>query len=157
MSNLIYASYIKVEDKYFQSAATAWYEIDDLVDVKATELALSLEDHFARELALLKDLYELGGAAAKSKQAFENAVEKVCAIRSGTGRYLTDDESVSRSFLIAQDVQKVLPEAVTIQNDEIGTLGLSYTEVVPLLVAAIKELNAKVDAQAARIAALETK
>jgi len=75
---------------------------------------------------------------------FENALEKVCSLRAGTGRYLKDDESVSRSFLIAQDVQKVLPEAVNVQNDEMRTLGLAYTDTIPLLVAAIKELNAKV-------------
>ena len=76
---------------------------------------------------------------------FENAIEKVCTLRSGTGRYLTDDESVSRSFLIAQDVQAVLPEAVVIQDDEIGTLSLAYTDVIPLLVKAIQELKAEID------------
>ena len=86
---------------------------------------------------------------------FEDAVGKVCALRSGTGRYLADDEGVSRSFLIAQDVQKVLPEAVDVQTDEIGTLGLRYTEVIPLLVAAIQEQQQMIQALEARIAALE--
>jgi hypothetical protein len=87
----------------------------------------------------------------------ENALEKVSSLRAGTGRYLNDDEGVSRSFLIAQDVQNVFPEAVDVQEDEQGTLGLRYTDVIPLLVASIKELKATVDAQAARIAALESK
>jgi hypothetical protein len=82
---------------------------------------------------------------------FEDAVEKVCSLRAGTGRYLTDDESKSRSFLIAQDVQKVLPEAVTVQADEMGTLGLAYTEVIPLLVAAIKEQQATINDLKARL------
>ena len=56
---------------------------------------------------------------------FENAAEKVASIRTGTGRYLTDDEAISRSFLIAQDVQAVLPEAVDVAKDEIGTLGVA--------------------------------
>jgi Chaperone of endosialidase len=86
---------------------------------------------------------------------FENSLEKVCSLRAGTGRYLTDNESISRSFLIAQDVQKVLPEAVEASNPE--KLGVQYTDVIPLLVAAIKELNAKVDAQATTIAALQAK
>jgi hypothetical protein len=85
---------------------------------------------------------------------FENAVEKVCSLRAGTGRYLKDEESVSRVFLIAQDVQAVLPEAVNVQDDEIGTLGLAYTDVIPLLVASIKELKALVDTQASTITAL---
>jgi hypothetical protein len=74
----------------------------------------------------------------------ENAASKVSTLRAVTGRYIKDDESVSRAFLIAQDVQKVLPEAVSIENNEQGTLGLAYTDVVPLLVAAIKELTARV-------------
>jgi hypothetical protein len=90
-----------------------------------------------------------------SLKPFEGAIDKISTIRSGTGRYLTDDDSVSRSFLIAQDVLKVLPEAVDIQNDENKTLGLRYTDLIPLLVKAIQELNAKVDAQAAEIAALK--
>jgi hypothetical protein len=93
---------------------------------------------------------------------FENAVDKVTSLRAGTGRYLTDDESVSRSFLLAQDIQKVLPEAVSISKfpnseDETEYLAVSYTDVIPLLVASIKELKATVDTQAARIAALEAK
>lgn len=86
---------------------------------------------------------------------FSNAIEKVCTLRAGTGRYLTDDESVSRSFLIAQDVQQVLPEAVDVQEDEIGTLGLRYTEVIPLLTAAIQEQQALIVSLTARITALE--
>ena len=87
---------------------------------------------------------------------FENALEKVCTLRAGTGRYFKDEETVSRSLLIAQDVQAVLPEAVNVQNDEIGTLGLQYTDVIPLLVAAIKEQQALITALTARITALET-
>jgi hypothetical protein len=87
----------------------------------------------------------------------ENGLEKVNSLRSVTGRFKTDEEGVSRSFLIAQDVQAVLPEAVSVQDDEIGTLGVAYTEVIPLLVASIKELKAIIDTQNARIEALEAK
>lgn len=88
---------------------------------------------------------------------FSNAIEKVCTLRAGTGRYLKDDESVSRSFLIAQDVQQVLPEAVDVQEDEIGTLGLRYTEVIPLLTAAIQEQQLLIASLTSRITALENK
>jgi hypothetical protein len=89
--------------------------------------------------------------------SFENAAAKVCTLRAGTGRYLTDDETVSRSFLIAQDVQAVLPEAVDVQADEQGTLGLRYTDVVPLLVAAIQEQQAIITALTARVEALDAR
>jgi hypothetical protein len=87
----------------------------------------------------------------------ENATEKVSTIRSVTGRYKTDEEGTSRAFLIAQDVQKVLPEAVNVQNDEQGTLGVAYTEVIPLLVAAIKEQQTIINDLKARITILEGK
>jgi len=78
-----------------------------------------------------------------------NAAEKVSSLRSVTGRYKTDPEGTSRAFLIAQDVQAVLPEAVSIttlnEQDTTEYLGVSYTEVIPLLVAAIKELKAEIE------------
>ena len=86
-----------------------------------------------------------------------DAVSKVSTLRAVTGRLKTDEEGTSRVFLIAQDVQAVLPEAVHVGEDENKTLGLAYTEVIPLLVAAIKELSAKNDALEARLAALEAK
>tara|TARA_Y100000310_G_C20425197_1_gene688707 strand:- start:63 stop:842 length:780 start_codon:yes stop_codon:yes gene_type:complete len=73
-----------------------------------------------------------------------NAINKVKTLRAVIGKYKTDEEDKRRSFLIAQDVQEVLPEAVNSTNPD--DLGLQYTEVIPLLVASIKELSAKVEA-----------
>jgi hypothetical protein len=89
-----------------------------------------------------------------------NATEKVSSLRAVIGKYKTDEEGKRRSFLIAQDVQAVLPEAVTaskLPNSEDDTeyLGIAYTEVIPLLVAAIKEQQATIEALEARITALE--
>jgi len=84
-----------------------------------------------------------------------NAVDKVSNLRAVIGKYKTDEEGTRRSFLIAQDLQNVLPECVDDSNAE--RLAVRYTEVIPLLVAAIKELNAKVDAQATTIAELQAK
>ena len=79
----------------------------------------------------------------------ENSISKVLSLRTVTGRYKTDAKGVSRAFLIAQDLQNVLPEAV--DNDSPDNLGVRYTDVIPLLTAAIKELAAKVSALEARI------
>jgi hypothetical protein len=93
-----------------------------------------------------------------------NGLQKVNTLRAVTGRYTKDEEGVSRAFLIAQDVKAVLPEAVDEDTDEEKTLGLRYTETIPLLVAAIQELKTINDTQAetinaltARIVALEGK
>jgi hypothetical protein len=82
-------------------------------------------------------------------QPILNAVDKVATLRAVTGRYLRDAATQSRAFLIAQDVQSVLPEAVTTLRDpDTGeeSLGLAYTDVIPLLVAAVKELNLRIAA-----------
>jgi len=84
-----------------------------------------------------------------------NAINKVALLRAVIGKYKTDDVNKRRSFLIAQDVQNVLPEAVNTKDSE--NLGIQYTDVIPLLVAAIKELKAINDAQAQRIETLEAK
>ena len=77
-----------------------------------------------------------------------------------SGKYKTDTEGTRRSFLIAQDVQAVLPEAISttmVKDDNTEYLGVAYNDVIPLLVASIQELKTIVDAQAAEIAELKAK
>jgi hypothetical protein len=74
-----------------------------------------------------------------------DGLQKVGTLRAVTGRYKTDDEGVSRSFLIAQDVQAVLPEAVSGTTDDDDQLSLRYTEVIPLLVSALKEAKERIE------------
>jgi hypothetical protein len=84
-----------------------------------------------------------------------DAVNKVSTLRTVIGKYKTDEEGTRRAFLIAQDVQKVLPEAVDASNPE--KLGIAYTDVIPLLVAAIKEQQTIINDLKARIETLEAK
>jgi hypothetical protein len=56
----------------------------------------------------------------------------------------TSETPVQRVGLVAQQVQAVLPQVIDTNED--GYLGIRYSEVVPLLVEAIKELSAKVTA-----------
>ena len=87
----------------------------------------------------------------------EDAAYKITQLRAVIGRYKTDSEEKRRPFLIAQDVQKVLPEAVYQNSEDDDTLSLAYTEVVPLLVAAVKEQQEIIGKLEARLAALEAK
>lgn len=77
-----------------------------------------------------------------------NALTKVGSLRAIIGKFKGDEANTRRPFLIAQDLQSALPEAVDASNPD--RLGVSYTDVIPLLVAAIKEL-------AARVQTLETR
>jgi hypothetical protein len=88
-------------------------------------------------------------------EPIEGGLQKVNALRAVIGSYKADEAKTRRAFLIAQDLQNVLPEAVDASNPD--ALGVQYTEVIPLLVAAIQELSAKNDALEARLAALEAK
>ena len=90
-------------------------------------------------------------------EPIENASQKVSSLRTVIGRFNHDEDDKRRSFLIAQDVQAVLPEAVSVQQDEDSTLGLSYTDVIPLLTAALKESITKIETLETEITALKAR
>ena len=80
------------------------------------------------------------------KSNIENAVDKLSTLR--TVKYSWKSDELNREYLglIAQDVQAVLPEIVDVdKNDEIGTLGVRYTEMIPVLVKAIQEMSAQIE------------
>lgn len=81
------------------------------------------------------------------------AASKVSSLRAVIGKFKTDEEGKRRAFLIAQDVQAVLPEAVDSSNPD--RLGLAPTDVIPLLVAAIQEQQAMIEQLKADVAALK--
>ena len=70
--------------------------------------------------------------------------------------------------LIAQEVQKVLPEVVDVGTDENKTLGMNYSELIPVLIKAIQELKtenstmkaetqSKIEALVSRLNSLESR
>lgn len=72
----------------------------------------------------------------------QDGLSKVLSLRAAKFTWKDDDTNTPQVGLIAQDVQKVLPEVVKTNKD--GHLGVSYTEVIPLLVAAIQEMQANI-------------
>ena len=88
-------------------------------------------------------------------EPISNGLNKVGQLRAVIGKFKTDPIDKRRSFLIAQDVQKVLPEAVDVSDP--NSLGVQYTDVIPLLVAAIKELKSTVEQLESRLAVAEGK
>ena len=82
----------------------------------------------------------------------EDATKKLSGLRCVIGEY-KDNVGVLHPFLIAQDVQAVFPEVVNSMDDE-GHLGMSYTDMIPILVKAIQEQQALITAQASTITAL---
>jgi hypothetical protein len=81
-----------------------------------------------------------------------DAVNKVSSLRAVTGVY-KDYPDDRQAFLIAQDVQAVLPEAVSVADKRSPEqyLGLAYTQVIPLLVAAIQEQQVIIETLKSRL------
>ena len=83
-----------------------------------------------------------------------DAITKIKTLRTVIGNYIWQPD-VKHAFLIAQDVQAVLPEAVDIMNTyeetEKQRLGLRYTEVIPLLTAALQEAITEIESLKSRL------
>lgn len=77
-----------------------------------------------------------------------DALDKVTSLNGITFNWndlATDkDLTVREAGLFAQDLLKVLPESVTVRDN--GYLAVQYEKVIPLLVEAIKELVAEINA-----------
>jgi len=90
---------------------------------------------------------------------YTNALNDIAQIQPVKFTWKSDEDSKPQVGVIAQSIQNVVPEAVdstTIEMDGIEEyLTVRYTELIPLMIASIQELNAKVEAQAVRIAELE--
>ena len=80
-----------------------------------------------------------------------NSLDKVQQI---TGVYFTSlYDNSKRIGVLAQDVQKVIPEVIS--TDDKGNLGVCYSSLVGLLIEGIKELNIKINSLENRIKILE--
>ncbi|EPN1696765.1 tail fiber domain-containing protein [Cronobacter sakazakii] len=98
----------------------------------------------------------------------ESAIDKICQLRGVTySMHTTAQNTVRNAGLIAQDVQKVLPEAVTECSDDKTTidkecrpienpLSLDYNALSALYVEAFKEVKAELDAYRSELAELKS-
>jgi len=86
-----------------------------------------------------------------SDERFKDIIEpifvndKLKNIRSVIGKYKTDKEGIRRNFLIAQDLLKVFPEVVDIDENNEKPMGVRYQDLIPILVSAIQELKQEID------------
>ncbi|MCQ4352098.1 tail fiber domain-containing protein [Enterobacter kobei] len=100
------------------------------------------------------------------KEAVSNALEKICSLTGYTfGIQLTESESVHSAGIIAQDLEKVLPVAVssgangiTPTGEEINDLKtVDYSAMSALYVEAIKELYDRVRSMENELANLQVR
>jgi len=77
-------------------------------------------------------------------EVIEDPLSKVLSISGNTFDWNEKSNKSGHDVgLIAQEIEEVLPEAVTTRDN--GYLAVDYHKVVPLLVEAVKELSGKVD------------
>ena len=81
-------------------------------------------------------------------------LREVLKLRPVTYQWKDRPDGRQHLGLIAQEVQKVLPEAVVAPSDPDSPLGMSYAELVPVLVRAIQEQQRSLAEQQDSIAAL---
>ena len=70
------------------------------------------------------------------------ALSTVCAL---SGKIYSKDDKDDQIGLIAQDVEKILPQMVHTASDEIGTKSVNYQNMVAILIEAIKEQQEQID------------
>lgn len=76
----------------------------------------------------------------------DNALDKVSKLSGNVyDLQLPNGDTKPSAGLIAQEVQEVLPEAVTTDNDKDALLRLNYNAVIALLVESVKELKAEIE------------
>ena len=73
-------------------------------------------------------------------ETIENGLDKVEQLRGVT---YTRDEKESIG-VIAQEVEKILPEIVLTADDEMGTKSVDYSRLTAVLIEAVKDLSARV-------------
>ena len=97
----------------------------------------------------------------KDIETLNGALDKILKLRGTSynwrvgeieGRNFTDDAQIG---FIAQELREVYPEMV--HEDEDGYLSVNYMQVVPVLVEAIKEQQAKIAEQQAKTAEQQAK
>ena len=106
-------------------------------------------DNASGDLHISGSYYFSDARYKKQITRLQNPLEKIMAI-NGVEYFLRTDDFPSKHFdnklqvgLIAQEVEKVLPQVV--QTDKDGYKAIDYAKVVPLLVEGIKEQQKQID------------
>ena len=77
----------------------------------------------------------------KDVQSLAHSLAKILAIRGVTYKWIDEDKYGSQTQIgvIAQEIEKIVPEVVTTGSD--GVKRVKYTDLIPLVIEAMQELN----------------
>ena len=126
---------------------------DIVSEVSDNDIRLRGNDGGSTITALTLDMSEAGAATFNNNvtafsderlkdniETLEDGLDKVKQLRGVT--YTRDDRE--EIGVIAQEVEKILPEIVLTANDEMGTKSVDYSRITAVLIEAVKELSARV-------------
>jgi hypothetical protein len=77
-------------------------------------------------------------------ETIPNALDKVCQMRGVTFERI-DDEGSRSMGVIAQEIEKIIPEVVREDSSEEKIKSVAYGNMVGVLIEAIKELKSEVE------------
>ena len=125
-----------------------WRSDGNVVLARGDVVVWSINNYLTSDVRLKTDIKPLEGSS----------LEKVKQLTAKT--YLWKDDLMGKGDkreigLIAQEVAEVVPEAVSKMSSDTDTLGVAYTQLIPLLVEAVKELSAKVESLEAQLMSKE--
>ena len=147
-------------DFTFKDGGTTKFQLqnssDDIQFVNNTQdkdIKFMGDDGGSTITALTLDMSEAGAATFNNNvtafsderlkdniETLEDGLDKVEQLRGVT--YTRDDKE--NIGVIAQEVEKILPEIVLTADDEMGTKSVDYSRITAVLIEAVKELSARV-------------
>jgi hypothetical protein len=96
------------------------------------------------------------GSDRRLKQDIEPlaATDKLMAMNPVSYTWKADPDGPRSMGFIAQEMQEIMPDAVTTGNDEDSMMGMDYGRITPILVSALQDAHRKIEELAAEIAEL---
>ena len=108
-------------------------------------------DIYYSDASLKSDIKSLPSASGQLKALRPVSYKMNAPVKEG--REAAAQAGVSQMGFVAQEVQEIFPEIVV--ADKNGTLGIRYTELIPVLVKAFQEQQAEIESLKTRLEALE--
>jgi hypothetical protein len=90
-------------------------------------------------------------------QPIANGTEKLMAMNPVTHKWKADPEADAVIGFIAQEMQEVVPEAVSGDPDGDDMMSMDYGRITPVLVAALQDAHKKIEALEKRLEEMEAK
>ena len=90
--------------------------------------------------------------------SYTTALNDVDQINPVKFTWKADSENIAQVGVTAQSVQSVVPEAIDTfkqEDDDTEYMSVRYTELIPIMIAALKEAKAKIETLEAKVTALE--